>query len=193
MNPFPKIYAAPQNWTLFKTFDMPYVQMVSTKREVDPTFTPPPGEPTIKSALKVYTVPHTHAYFPVETFPVQDSHFMNLAGNMRLQAGIHYDFSFWSKISGPVTNPRYLFAGEENLYNQGITLPDGSQLRTINVKNSISTSSDGSWVQTTGDVYFDKAVPGKDDVAPLGFHIAFNGNGGSITVAGFSLTQSSDK
>jgi hypothetical protein len=50
-------------------------------------------------------------------------------------------------------------------------------------------NSGSDWTQVKGDISIEKADPHKDDLPHVQFYIAFNGNGGSVTVTGFSLTK----
>ena len=190
VNPFPKIFTAPQNWSVRKNFSMPYVQLVSTKVQDDPTFKPPENAPTIKSALKMYTEPHQHTYFPREVFPVEDTHIVCFNENIALQAGSHYDFSCWVRTTGNVQNLRYCFAGYEDLFNQGLHPANGQRSRELFVENNMDSGS--SWTQVKGDIYFERAVDRKDDTPAPQFFFLFNGNGGSVSVTGFSLTKSNN-
>ena len=87
VNPFPKVFAAPQNWRIVKAFSMPYVLLVSTKLQDDPSFKPPEDAPTIKSALKIYTVPHTHKFFRTEVYPSEDTHIVQCTASIPLAGG----------------------------------------------------------------------------------------------------------
>ena len=49
--------------------------------------------------------------------------------------------------------------------------------------------SGSSWVQEKADIYVERAIEGKNDTAPVNFFMAFNGNGGSLSVTGFTLTK----
>jgi hypothetical protein len=187
VNPYPKVFSPPQNWRILKSFSMPYVLLVSTKAQDDPTFKAPDDAPTIKSALKIYTVEHTHKYFHNEVYPAEDTHIINYTEDTQLDAGTHYDFSFWAKTDGNISNPRFFFAGRENLEKQGVHIPGGTWYRDNFVEDNMDSGS--SWVQEKADIYIEKAVEGKNDTAPVQFYIAFNGNGGSLTVAGFTLTK----
>jgi hypothetical protein len=187
VNPYPKIFAAPENWKIFKGFSMPYLLLCSTKLRDDPSFKPPDDAPTIKSALKIYTVPHQHTYFPKEIFPANDAHIVVYDQNVTLEAGTHYDLSFYCKTAGNVENLRYFLFGRENLVAQGIVLSDGSKDRWNFIENNIDSGAD--WVQVKGDIMIEKADPDKNDNPPVRFYFAFNGTGGTVWVTGFSLTK----
>lgn len=190
VNPFPKIFAAPSNWTLFKSFSMPYVALVSTKLRDDPSFKPPSDDPTIKSALKIYTVPHKHVYFNTEVYPAEDTHIIKFIPNIQLQAGSHYDLSFYAKTNGNVQNLRYFFAGREDLAPQGVAMPNGDVIRYIMIENTMNTGSE--WSKITGDIYVEKADRKKEDKPAPQFYIAFNGDGGTVWVTGFTMTKRAD-
>ena len=190
VNPFPKVFARPQNWRIVKSFSMPYVELVSTKAQTDPTFKPPEGAPTIKSALKIFTVPHKHVYFPNEVYPSEDTHIIECTTAVPLQAGTHYDFSCWTKTDGNVNNPRYFLSCRENLEAQGAQPKGANWFRDIFIENNMDSGSD--WVQQKCDVYVEKAMDKKDDIYAPNLYFAFNGNGGSLTVAGFTLTKRGD-
>jgi hypothetical protein len=187
VNPFPKVFAAPPNWVVFKAFSMPYVLLVSTKLKDDPSFKPPEDAPTIKSALKIYTVPHKHTFFNSEVYPSEDTHIVQFTENIPLQAGAHYDLTFYAKTTGNVQNPRYFFAGREDLGAQGVKMENGDTGRYIFIENNMNTGT--SWAKVTGDIYVEKADRKKDDTPAPQFYFAFNGNGGSVSVTGFSLTK----
>jgi hypothetical protein len=191
VNPFPKIFAPPPGWWILKAFSMPYFLLVSTKLKDDPTFKPPPEAPTIKSALKMYTVPHTHAYFPQEIYPAEDTHIISFARGIAFEAGSHYDLSFWVKTSGNVQNLRYFFAGGENLIAQGITGDNGEPGRYIFIENTIPAES--AWTQVTADIYVEKANRHMVDHPSPAFYVAFNGAGGTVWMAGFSMTKKQDQ
>ena len=116
VNPFPKIFSPPLSWTVTKAFSMPYVLLVCTKVKDDPTFVPP--EPGIKSALKIYTVPHKHVYFPNEVYPEEDTHVVTFAPALiPIQAGVNYKTSFWVKTEGNVEPiSAMFFMALENLH-----------------------------------------------------------------------------
>jgi hypothetical protein len=191
VNPFPKVFQAPPQWRIFKAFSMPYVLLVSTKLRDDPTFKPPDDAPTIKSALKIYTVPHQHAYFPHEVYPVQDTHIVTFDEGIPMEAGSHYDLTFYVKAAGHVENLRYFFAGQEDLFAQGITLEDGGRARYIFIENQMDGGSD--WTKVTGDIYVEKADRKKPDTPAPQFYFAFEGNGGTVWVTDFNLTKRTDQ
>jgi hypothetical protein len=187
VNPFPKVFAAPPQWQIFKGFDMPYLLLVSTKLKDDPTFKPPDDAPTIKSALKIYTVPHQHTYFRNEVYPTEDTHIVTFRANVPLAAGSHYDLSFYCKTSGNVENLRYFFAGREDLAAQGVAMENGARDRYIFIENAMDGGS--SWAQVKGDIFVEKADRHKDDTPAPEFYFAFNGNGGTVWVTDFTLTK----
>lgn len=169
---------------------MPYVALVSTKLRDDPSFKPPSDDPTIKSALKIYTVPHKHVYFNTEVYPAEDTHIIKFIPNIQLQAGSHYDLSFYAKTNGNVQNLRYFFAGREDLAPQGVAMPNGDVIRYIMIENTMNTGSE--WSKITGDIYVEKADRKKEDKPAPQFYIAFNGNGGTVWVTGFTMTKRAD-
>ena len=187
VNPFPKIFQAPDNWRLFKTFSMPYVLLVSTNVKDDPSFKPPEGDATIKSALKIYTVPHKHTYFNNEVYPTEDTHIVQCTAPIALDAAAHYDISFWVKTDGNVETLRYDLAGRENLLEQGINNPQYGTYRYVLVENQISAS--GDWTQVKDSISFEKADPDKPETVTTNFYLAFNGNGGSVWVTGFNMKK----
>jgi hypothetical protein len=187
VNPFPKVFAAPPQWTIFKAFSMPYVLLVSTKLKDDPTFKPPEDAPQIKSALKIYTVPHTHTYFPHEVYPAEDTHIITFNEGIPIAAGTHYDLSFYVKTAGHVENLRYFFAGREDLFAQGITMENGARDRYITIENQMDGGAD--WTKVTGDIYVEKADRHKDDTPAPQFYIAFNGAGGTVWATDFVMTK----
>jgi hypothetical protein len=187
VNPFPKVFAAPRGWRILKAFSMPYVLLVSTKLRDDPSFKPPDDAPTIRSALKIYTVPHTHAYFPQEIYPTEDTHIITCDQGIPIEGGAHYDVSFWTKTSGNVENPRYFFSGGEDLAAQGLKMRDGSTQRSIFITNNMDTSS--GWTQQKADIYIEKADREKVDIAGVQFFVAFNGDGGTIWMTDFVMTK----
>ena len=166
---------------------MPYVALVSTKLKDDPTFKPPDDAPTIKSALKMYTIPHTHTFFPREVYPTEDSHVVRFNEGIPLQSGTHYDISFYCKATGNVENLRYFFLAHENLVSQGITAANGDRERDVFVENTINIG--GTWSKVTGDIYVEKADRHKDDVSVPQFFFAFNGNGGTVWFTDFVMTK----
>jgi hypothetical protein len=190
VNPFPKVFAAPPQWNIVKATSMPYVLLVSTKLKDDPTFKPPEDAPQIKSALKIYTVPHTHTYFQNEIYPAEDSHIVGFNEGIPLASGTHYDLSFYVKTAGHVDNLRYFFWGREDLGVQGITLGNGGNERDIFIENQMSGESD--WTKVTGDIYVEKADRHKDDTSAPAFYFAFNGAGGTVWVTDFVMTKRSD-
>jgi hypothetical protein len=189
VNPYPKIFDAPLNWTIFKGMSMPYLLLCSTKLRDDPSFKPPEDAPTIKSALKIYTVPHQHTFFPKEVYPSEDTHIVFYNQYIMLDAGTHYDLSFYCKTAGNVDNLRYFFLGLENVALQGIPLIDGHPERWNYIENKMDGGSD--WTQVKDDIMIEKYDRDKNDVAPVRFYLAFNGNGGTVWVTGFSLTKRS--
>jgi hypothetical protein len=189
VNPFPKIFAPPPNWRIFKGFSMPYLVLCSTKAQDDPTFKPPDDAPTVKSAIKIFTVPHQHTYFPKEVYPTEDTHIVMATTNIPLQVGTHYDVSFYCKSAGTVDNLRYFFAGRELLTPQGIKMANGATQRWIFLENNMDAGTD--WTQVKGDVYVDPATEGKVDSPVVRFYFAFNGDGGTVWVTDFSLTKRS--
>jgi len=191
VNPFPKVFAAPPQWSILKAFSMPYVLLVSTKMKDDPSFKPPEDAPTIKSALKIYTVPHTHNYFPHEVYPTEDTHIVTFNEGIPLQAGSHYDLSFYVKASGTVQNLRYFFAGREDLRAQGITMENGATDRYIFIENQMDGGSD--WNKVTGDIFVEKADRKKDDTPTPQFYFAFEGAGGTVWVTDFVMTKRADQ
>jgi hypothetical protein len=191
VNPFPKIFAAPPQWRILKSFSMPYVLLASTKLRDDPTFKAPDDDPGVRSALKIYTVPHEHTYFRNEVYPTEDTHIIAYNGNIQMDAGTHYDVSFWCKTSGNVENLRYFFAGREDLGAQGVAMDNGDTARYNFVENSIDGGS--SWAQVKGDICIEKANRDKDDKPTPGFYIAFGGNGGTVWVTDFHMTKKTDQ
>lgn len=192
VNPFPKVFAAPPAWHIVKAVSMPYVLLVSTKVQDDPAFKPPLEAPTIKSALKIYTVPHEHTYFPNEVYPSEDTHIVGCNVGIPIQSGTHYSLSFWYKTAGRVNNLRYFLFGGEDLKSQGIILPNGDTRRTIYVENTTGGSGT-DWTQQTDDIYIEKADRKKDDVSAPNFFFAFNGDGGTVWMTGFSMTVSENQ
>jgi hypothetical protein len=183
VNPFPKVFDVPQGWHIVKTFSMPYVQLVCTKLKDDPQFVSPDGK--IKAALKLYTVPHEHTYFRNEIYPTDnDLHVIGFDEEIPIEAGVHYDTSFWVKTSGDVENVSYVFTnyGWEDLGDQG---GKGSIFRFIKVP----VDAGGSWTQFKGDTYMERADREKPDTANLRFFLSYNGNGGSLSVAGFTMAK----
>jgi hypothetical protein len=181
-NPFPKVFQPPQNWSINKAFSMPYVLLASTKLKDDPEFISPDG--TIKSALKIYTVPHKHTYFPNEVYPVEDTHVVSCNEAIPLQAGVRYTTSFWVRTTGNVENLSYVyFTWREDLEAQG-----GKGVRGVFLKSDVGGTS-SSWTHYTGPTFLEKADRDKDDTANVNFMFGFNGNGGTVSVAGFSLIK----
>jgi hypothetical protein len=181
VNPFPKIFSPPSLWVISKAFSMPYVLLVSTKAKDDPSFVPP--EPGIKSALKIYTVPHKHVYFPTEVYPEEDTHVVGYNGVVPVQAGVRYTTSFWVKTEGTVENLSYLLIGWEDLAAQG-----GVGERLNFLKYPVGGTS-SSWTHFTGTTFLEKADRKKEDACGMHFCFGFNGNGGTVTITGFSMTK----
>ena len=118
---------------------------------------------------------------------MEDTHIVRFNDNIPLQAGSHYDLTFYCKSSGNVENLRYFFAGREDLAAQGVTAGDGGGDRYIYLPTAMNGGA--TWTKITGDVYVEKADHHKDDVPAPQFFFAFNGNGGTVWVTGFSLTK----
>jgi len=187
VNPLPKIFAPPPQWTIFKSFSMPYVTLVSTKLKDDPSFKPPEDAPQIKSALKIYTTPHTHTFFPNEVYPAEDTHIITFNEGIPLASGSHYDLSFYVKTAGNVQNLRYFFWGREDLRPQGVAMENGDTIRVVYIENQMDGGT--SWTKVTGDIYVEKADRHKDDTSAPQFYIAFNGAGGTVWVTDFVMTK----
>ncbi len=187
VNPLPKLYDHPKNWGISRDFDLPYYVLCCTSVKDDPSFKGPDDDPTIKSALKAYTVPHQHAYFPQETYRAEDTRFIN-GGSVPFEAGVHYDLSFWCKGSGNLENLHYFFYGAEDLSKIGVKMANGSTQRRPYVRGAFDAGT--SWNQVKADVYVDRIDPTKAENFGFGFHIVYGGNGGTLWLAGFSLTKS---
>ncbi len=187
VNPLPKIYEKPDNWSTFRDFDMPYYLLCCTSAKDDPSFKGPDDDPTIKSALKAYTVPHQHTYFPQETYRTEDTRLIDCSDSVPFEAGTHYDLSFWCKGDGSIENLHYFFYGAEDLARIGEKLPNGSTQRRPYVQASFDAGT--NWTQVKGDVYIERINPRKAENFPFKFHIVYSGNGGTLWLAGFSLTK----
>ena len=187
VNPLPKVFQAPPNWEIHKAYSMPYVLLASTKLKDDPTFKPPEDAPTVKSALKIYTVPHQHTYFRSEVFPSQDTHLVQCDTRVTLEAGAHYDLSFYAKTDGTVDNLRCFFLTLENLVAQGIRGPNVRAKRYVMIPNQVSAT--GDWTHVKLEVKFDPVQEGKHEAGSFTFYLAFNGNGGTVWVTDFNMTK----
>ncbi len=187
VNPLPKIYDKPLNWSTSRSFNLPYYTLCCTSTKDDPSFKGPDDDPTIQSALKAYTVPHKHLYFPRETYRAEDTRLINCATSIPFEAGTHYDLSFWCKGDGSITNLHYFFYGAEDLVKLGIKTPKGATERRPYVQGTFDAGT--SWTQVKGDIFVEKLDPKKAEHFPFGFHIAYGGNGGTLWLAGFSLTK----
>jgi hypothetical protein len=176
VNPLKKVYLPPANWHLEKSYSMPYVFIASTNAQDDPTFKAPDAAPTLKSAIKIYTVPHTHTYFPTEVYPAEDTHIVRCDTRVLMQAGVRYDISFWMKTDGNVENPRYFFAGV--LQSQPWFF----------VERQASASSD--WTLVKDSVTYEKTGAYTASSLPTRFYFAFNGRGGTVWMTGFDMRKS---
>ena len=188
VNPLPKIYRAPSNWGISRSFDQPYLTLCSTSAKDDPDFKGPEDDPTIKSALKVYVAPHQHAYFASEIYsPKDDTRLINCHDKVTLEDSVHYNLSFWCKSSGPIENLHYFFYGAEDLSRIGVKMANGSTQRRPYVQGAFNAGSD--WTQVKADVYVERIDPKKAETSPMDFHVVYGGNGGTLWLTGFSLTK----
>jgi hypothetical protein len=189
VNPLPKIYEAPDNWSLTRNFDQPYLTLCSTSVKDDPDFKGPDDDPTIKSALKLYIVPHQHTYFPNEIYsPKDDTRLLNCSDTVVLEDSVHYDLTFWCKSTGTLEGLHYFFYGAEDLSRIHAKLPNGSVQRRPYVQGTFDAGS--SWTQIKADVEVERVDPSKAENSPMKFHVVSGGNGGTLWLAGFSLTKS---
>jgi hypothetical protein len=180
VNPYPKIFPPPPAWFINKSYSMPYVLLATTNAKDDPDFVPP--DPSIQSALKIYTVPHKHVYFPNEIYPDEDTHIVRCRGAVSIQAGVRYATSFWIKSSGPVDNLSYVLTGYDLQSRAG-----GPDRKSVVLKYPIGDTN-STWTHFTGTTVFEKPDEKKVDILQMNFSFGFTGDGGSVTVAGFSMT-----
>jgi hypothetical protein len=175
VNPLPKIIPA-LNWTVEKAFGIPYVNLVSTNKQIEAEFEPP--SPDFKSALKYYTEPHDlNRNFPNTFYPQEDTQWLRFGSLVSLKSHSRYRLSFWVKSGGDISNLSYWFWSF-----------DEATFTSFAVMRPISAS--GEWTHFSDSFSCD--VPDKvtGDSYNYIFRIVFNGQA-TLYFDGFSLTEDS--
>jgi len=181
VNPLPKIKPA-TNWTIWKAFGIPYVNLVCTNKDIEPGFEPP--SPEFTSALKYYTEPHAfNTDFPNQFYPQEDTQMIKFNPSFPLKSRTHYTLTFWVKCDGNLSNLNYVLYSNDPI-NHGF--------RRVLIVKPIASS--GSWVQFSDSIYYELQSDNKtdqpytDQTYNFGFWISFNGQP-TLYFDGFSLTQ----